>query len=158
MALLDAFERLKELLPGVPHYFGAEHLAEHVNPPRVVWVPSRDTVEHAKRTARNPKNVLTRAAGADLWIWAISGDGSDRLENHRATEQLLNDVLALLYQEFSGSLAVNSVEWGRWQEGAWLNFGGSCVLPIQIDVPIVAPTQQTAEVKHLSLNNGGFPP
>ncbi len=156
MALLDAFERVKELLPSVPHFFGAEHLAEHANPPRVVWVPSFDTFGPAKRTGRNPKNVLTRAAGADLWLWNIAGDGNDRLENHRATEQLLNDVLALLYQEFSGSLEVLRVEWGRWQEGAWLNFGGSCVLSIQLDVPIVAPAQQSAQVTNTVIH-GGFP-
>lgn len=144
--LFDAYEIIKEKMPSVPHLFGAHHIAGSHSRSCVVWVPSEDEIGPPMNVGQNPKAHYSRAAGADLYIFGISGTGSKEA-NHKATELLLHEVLVKLHEEYSGNISFERIRWGLRQQDQWMTFGGACVLPVFIGVPVVELARPTATPK-----------
>ncbi len=142
--LSDAYELIKAKMQPTLHLFGAENIAGSHSSSRVVWVPSEDEIGPPMKVGQNPKAVYSRAAGADLYIFGFV-QGGDKYAQHKVTEQLLHAVLAALHDEVSGNLTFDRVRWGLRQQDQWLTFGGACVLPVFIGVPVTEAVRPTAK-------------
>lgn len=146
MSLFDAYEIIKGIMPTTDHFFGAEHIAGAHSKSRVVWVPSEDEIDAPMQIGQNPKAVYNRSAGADLWIFGIVLGGTKE-DEYKATEALLHEVLIALHSEFSGSLDFERVRWGFREAGQWTTFGGACVLPIFVGVPVVEKQRPNVTIR-----------
>lgn len=155
--LFDAYKLIKAKMPQVSHFFGAENIAGSHSASRVVWVPSEDEIGPPMKVGQNPKAVYSRAAGADLYILGFV-QGGNKEDQHIATETLLHQVLVILHQEMSGTLSFDRVRWGLRQQDQWLTFGGACVLPVFIGVPVTEAVRPTAKPTEMEPIEGVFVP
>lgn len=146
--LFDAYKLIKSKMSLVPHLFGAQNIAGSHSTSRVVWVPSEDEIEAPMKVGQNPRAVYSRNAGADLYIFGIVPNG-DKDAQHIATEALLHAVLVVLHDEMSGSVSFDRVRWGLRQQDQWLTFGGACVLPVFIGVPVTEAARPTAKATEM---------
>jgi hypothetical protein len=156
--LVDYFELIKSQMR-VDQLFGAEHIAASYSKSRIVWVPSEDGVGPAKPRINqtNPKVTLNREAGVDLYIFGVDNlKKEDKLANHRATEALLDEVLAVIHEECIGNVGFEKVRWGLRQQDQWMTFGGACILPVYFDVPVCAKPQRTAKPTDMEPTDNEF--
>lgn len=99
--------------------FGAEFVAEHNEPPRVVFVPGEDTygppnyVQAASTSpggGQNPRPIATRYEGATLYIWAgasLNPDGTQQLrDDYAALGALINQTVLSIHRANPGNYTI----------------------------------------------------
>lgn len=121
-------------------------------PPRVVLVPTLDTFGPSEWLATDQPVLLTRNAGADLYIW------------HRTFDQasiLVHEVAAAIQRIARSSVAITG---GAWRGDAKADaLGVLYVLTLSISIPIldtpyqIAPTDTSAHsTGYIVLPSGDF--
>lgn len=126
-------------------------------PPRLVWVPTRDTFGAATRIGPAPqgRSVRARHASVDCHVWGpavIPAAGVDQAAaNLSAAEQILNDLLAAVHEELRGGLAPDGRTWwsrgcayelgaAAWQtKGTLMQHGCECIVEITFALPVLEP-------------------
>lgn len=140
-AILDVVEGVSGL-SGVTFRFGSRWLAELVPPPRVVWVPTRDTLEDpTKRCHPKWTDIYARYVGIDAHVWGAS---------YEQCEAVIHNLLTACQANFPGVYRVGGVVWIEAGQGRFLERGVVGILGLSFGVPVLdkyvtVPT--TAEVE-----------
>jgi hypothetical protein len=139
MALADVIAAVNPLLPaGTSVATGAEHLADAVAAPRVVWVPTTEgagpIVQH---WAGEPRALYTRRVGVDLHLW-----GGDLA----ATEALVASVVRAVRAAVGASYEVGAGTWPSQDAASVASRGRECVLQITFLVPVTDAPLTTGTV------------
>lgn len=132
-------------------WFGAEHIAEHADANRVVFVPTSDAQYEAPIPSVHPqskvangqyaRSMLTRVCGAEIHIWGAAGRsdlGEGQLRaDYSVLNALINQTVMSLYRA-AGFGKVGRFLGGRHQPSP-LNVrrGFTYILNYQLAVPIV---------------------
>ena len=128
-----------------PHEVGAEHLHTPKAPPYVVWV-HQGVGHEAGSTHAGPrqdganqvsKACLTRHLTVDVHVWAATAD---------AAETLIEGLIAAAYNVASGSVGFGGEKWPKQAAHEHLERGEPVILRLLLAVPVVAWTQETAEM------------
>jgi hypothetical protein len=119
-SLADIILAINARLPAeVNKRFGSEFLAEAVAPPRVVWVPERDTFGPPGRhgspatgiSLGGARTFMTRIQQVAVHIKAAGADDSeDEYKHLRALDVLVNRVIVAIYEVARGSVTVDDGE------------------------------------------------
>lgn len=134
--IVEAF-REELARPEVEVLLGADHVAAHGKPLRIVWVPVSDYFSPPARVGGNPRQLYTRNASVTLHIW-----GAD-LE---ATEQLLHDTVAALYRTVSApGLELQPTQWLD-DKGGLVQHGEVVLLNIALQIPVFDQPRTTATI------------
>jgi hypothetical protein len=126
MGLLDAFTAVQNqmtttmgaLVPPetVPQFLvGADHLQDEGAPPRIVWVPTVESIRgpHAQGGdgIRNPRPLRTRHATVQAHIWGADIPKTEVLANHVVAA--LNDVAHGAYDVVRGDWSIGQAAANR---------------------------------------------
>ena len=114
---------------------GEKHVFENGAPPRLVWVPGRDSFGPAEKGGTAPRQLRTRIARFDVHVW-----GAD----FEATEALVNDTIAAIYLMTRGSFELSEGEWVT--AGELLAFGAVCILGVSFKIPVTEAPSTTKVV------------
>jgi hypothetical protein len=154
----------------VTSIIGEQGIAESTTPPKLVWVPTRDTFGPPNVLGPHPqgRSVRTRRAGIDLHVWAAAVTPTPGIDqaaaNLTAAERMLNDILYAIDQELRvGTAADGSIWWGHgckyslqsatWQtKGTLLQNGCECIAELVFDLPIAAPAPVSTRSSAFTLN------
>lgn len=129
-------------ITGVTSLVGPEYLRHEHSPPRVVFVPTRGTIDPTMRIGDSPafsaagtgRSLHTRKVGCDVHVWgdpaAYDGDG------YLATEELMHAVLRALHRKGVGSRAVGEEEWN--DETLDIKYGRELVFRFTAFIPVPA--------------------
>ncbi len=116
--------------------FGGEHIGEHGEPPRIIWVPRGGAFGPVDHGGRNPKPLKTRNIRVFAHIWG---------KDYEATEDLLNRLAAAAHTVAGGSIDFGSEDWSQ-QNEQFLAHGRVVIVDFTFRVPVTAPAQQTATI------------
>lgn len=144
----------------VTSIIGEEGVADNANPPKLVWVPTRDTFPGPNVVGPHPqgRSVRTRRAGVDLHVWAAAvapppAGMTQSAANLRAAEWMLGAVLYAIHEEMRIGSAPDGNSWysdgcryelqaATWQtKGTLMANGAECVAELTFDLPIAAQPQ-----------------
>lgn len=153
MSLQETFSDLSMLLIGAgitaPMYLGARHLVELAAPPRIVWVPTTDTIGSPKNLGMNPRHLYTSELGVAVHCW---GDSFD-------TALELRDAFVRAARRYAHALFV--IAGGGFYnpaEDAWIKLGEVYVLQCSFPLPITdAPADVTAKPDTLHATGEALP-
>lgn len=129
---------------GVQYLTGARHLAAAGVPPRIVWIPLRETVDLGKaRSALPAATLMARmvVVGAHLW-----GETFD------STEALLCALLASAHESARGSFDPGSVEWVT---DSHTDRGFAVTVELAFSVPVLGTAAPTVQPTAVALDPGG---
>ncbi len=141
--LADVYLAVKAhaLLAGIDCAIGAEHIDANAAPPRVVWVPTADSITPGQgrrnTTAKEPKAVLTRRAGVRIRCWGKAEASDDAVDDIRAVEELVRRVLVAIHETCFGAYEATAIEWvgGDGQEVA--QYGRAADVVVAFEVPVM---------------------
>jgi len=132
-----------------PVLFGGEHIKAHgAGGVRIVVDPTEDTFgdgptfdfngEHSARQ----KGRISRAAGADVWLWGVPTDpkaSTAKRESIASAEALLHAFLHALREVVRGQYRLLRGRWLTPAEAGAVVYGAAYVVAISVDVPVVDP-------------------
>lgn len=128
-------------------------LPEHAEPPRVLWVPSRDRWEAPQKNRRagfaSGRSLATRRAGVELHCWGAT---------IAATEDLVAAVARALRVKCGGASEFLSIDGGQWlaaQGATTLGEAYVLSLSVAIDVPALPDPPRTATPTSTSFQTAG---
>lgn len=135
------FDAMKGLLEeaGVtaPMQLGARHLSEHAAPPRIVWVPERDTIGAPLRVSTNPRQLFSSDLTILIHCWGEDHDGAIALRDAfiRAGRRLDGVSFKPLGGGFYNP-----------NDDAWIKLGEVYVLTCSFPLPVLTdPPKPTAK-------------
>jgi hypothetical protein len=140
--------------PPIPCWYGERYVLQNDAPPRIVWVPTRDVILPTRqigRSAEKPyRSIRSRGAGVEISVWGpspVDGTVAFELAAHAVVEQMLHDLLVVLHEVLHhGFYEIGTIEWMT--AGELTASGYLCVMPLQVELPVVAGKQATdAHVK-----------
>lgn len=136
MALADILQQVNALLPvTVTVQVGAEHLSEHVAPPRVLWVPLPESFEPARNTRWARRPIATRVAKVACHVWAV---GSDPAKPTAAAEDLVEQVYGAIHSVAYGAYELPKVAGFQHQDGSEITrLGRLYVFTVGFKVPVL---------------------
>ena len=124
-------------------------------PPRLVWVPSRDSFGPALQIGPKPRgrSVRSRRAGVDCHLWAPAASPGPGVNlataSLSAAEQVLNDLLAAVHEELRAGTAADADTWWshgckyelgscEWQtRGTLMQNGCECIVEMTFELPVL---------------------
>lgn len=129
---------------------GEQGEAQNEAPPRLVWVPTRDTFGGPNTVGPSPvgRSVGTRHAGLNCEVYAAPASTPSPAANLAACEQMVNDLLCAVFEELRiGTSADGSTWFGQgvkhtvggqeWRtKGTLMQAGAGCVVELVVDLPI----------------------
>ena len=129
---------------------GEQGEAQNEAPPRLVWVPTRDTFGAPNAVGPSPvgRSVRTRHAGLNCEVYAAPASSASPAANLAAAEQMVNDMLCAVFEELRiGTSADGSTWFGQgvrhdvrgmeWRtKGTLMQNGAGCVVEFVIDLPV----------------------
>lgn len=128
-ALYDA---LRAELPAVPILLGAQGLAEHAAPPRIVLVPGGEVLEpptkagllqgDGPQTLERP--IYTRRSTLSLYLWG---------RDYGEVEGMLTEVANALHRRYAGLVVPRR---GEWIEGGAISLGVAYRLEAEAAIPV----------------------
>lgn len=115
----------------VPHFVGEACRAQHDAPPRIVWVPTRDSYGAARRIGQEERAFRTRLSGWEVDVWDVTMD---------AAETLVNDLHVAIHRvvlNLWGSPLLYEVTGGTWlTAGEVAALGYCCRLDVVFSIPV----------------------
>jgi hypothetical protein len=151
-------ERLTTVLEGInaevpTFHIGARHLTANESPPRIVYVPARETWRgpHAQGGdgKNNPRPLRTRHLTLQVHIWAAGPPPA--FDHETAVETLLNHFVAAVHDIAWGVHDENGGTWMVEQESATRN-GAVYVLDMTVQIPATREPDTYATVASLPIN------
>jgi hypothetical protein len=149
MGLVDVFNavqtRLTTVLTAlgapVPEYLvGAQELANQTTPPRIIWVPTTETIQgpHAQGGdgVRNPRPLRTRHAQVQAHIWGADIPACEALAGHLVAA--IHDVCHGVHDEISADWTVGQTAVAR--------LGWLYVLAWEVQIPFTRELDVSATV------------
>lgn len=125
---------LQALVPGLPVLLGAEALAEHASPPRIVCVPTSATYAAPEagggvgpRGALVPRALWERTEHVDWYVWA---------DDYEQAEQASDELAAALRAVAGSSVDLVDGQWLHATDAQWLHRGRVYVLRSRIRRPV----------------------
>lgn len=153
MSLQTIFDDLLALLTSAgvtaPMHLGARHLVELAAPPRIVWVPTTDTIGAPKNLGMNPRHLFTSDLGIAVHCWGESFDAALELRDAfvRAARRYAHALFTI-----SGGGFYNPAE------DAWIKLGEVYVLQCSFPLPITdSPASAVATPETLEAAGEALP-
>lgn len=138
----EVHTRLAGLQVGVGKHLGAKWVSSHeTRPPRIVWVPVRETFGPADGPGGRPRQLRSRLCCLEAHLWEADVAG---------VEQLLHNLVIAIHRSTVGSYKLTGGKWSSEDGGAWQAKGAAYVLSLDLafaitDVPLQTATIVTAE-------------
>jgi len=141
----------------VTSIIGEQGESENTTPPKLVWVPGKDTFGPAKVIGPHPqgRSRLTRHAGVACHVWCAAAPsptpGQEAVANLTACERMLTRLVWTIDEELRVGTAPDGNTWRGdgcsyetgavvWQTaGTLMQQGCECVAEFVFDVPIAGP-------------------
>lgn len=125
--LAEILAYIEAQLTGITCSTGANSIPEKAMPPRLVWVPTADTIgpKDGSGDTETLTAVLTREATVEAHIWGVS---------HAQAEAMLHNVLSAFVRVAS----IPNLKFGqaKWVDAEAMHFGMAVILPITISIPV----------------------
>lgn len=130
---------------GLTHALSTRESAEHASPPRVLWVPSRDTFGPGRKTSATDTHVASCDAAVVIEVWGADVE---------AVEDLREQLLSAIYTEGHGAFTISGGQWVA-EPGA-VSLGEKYFLAVSFKFPQrLRPTPTTVTIAAVAPDTTG---